>query len=63
MRLVNFDESNISTTLQLITIGTNLNITNRFELDKGQREQFYDYFTTCRRINFRTSNSKSFSCF
>ena len=48
----NFDESNISTTLQLITVGTNLNITNRFELDKGQREQFYDYSRLVRRINF-----------
>ena len=52
MKFVNFDESNISTTLQLITVGTNLNITNRFELDKGQREQFYDYSRLVRRINF-----------
>ena len=48
----NFDESNISTTLQLITVGNNLNITNRFELDKGQREQFYDYSRLVRRVNF-----------
>ena len=33
--IVNFSESSISTTLQLITVGSYLNITNRFELDKG----------------------------
>ena len=33
----NFDESNISTTLQLITVGNYLNITNRYELDKGSK--------------------------
>ena len=48
----NFEESVISTTLQLITVGNNLNITNRFELDKGQREQFYDYSRLVRRVNF-----------
>ena len=29
-----------------------MNITNRFELDKGQREQFYDYSRLVRRVNF-----------
>ena len=54
----NFDESNISTTLQLITVGNNLNITNRFELDKGQREQFYDYSRLVRRVNFPPATRK-----
>ena len=48
----NFQESNISTTLQLITVGNNLNITNRFELDNGHREQFSDYSRIVRRVNF-----------
>ena len=48
----NFDESNISTILSLITLGNNLDITNRFQLDKGQREQFYDYSRLVRRVNF-----------
>ena len=54
----NFDESNISTLLQLITVGNNLNITNRFELDKGQREQFYDYSRLVRRVNFPPATRK-----
>ena len=54
----NFDESNISTTLQLITVGNNLNITNRYELDKGQREQFYDYSRIVRRVNFTPATRK-----
>ena len=48
----NFDESGISTILSTITVGNNLDITNRFELDKGQREQFYDYSRLVRRVNF-----------
>ena len=54
----NFDESNISTTLQVITVGNYLNITNRFELDKGQREQFYDYSRIVRRVNFPPATRK-----
>ena len=56
--IVNFDESSISTTLQLITIGTNLNITNRFELDKGHREQFSDISRLVRRTNFAPPTRK-----
>ena len=54
----NFDESNISTTLQLITVGSYLNITNRYRLDKGQREQFYDYSRIVRRVNFPPATRK-----
>ena len=58
----NFEESNISTTLQLITVGNYLNITNRYELDKGQREQFYDYSRIVRRVNFPPATRKSSNC-
>ena len=54
----NFEESNITTTLQLITVGNNINITNRYELDKGQREQFYDYSRLVRRTNFPPATRK-----
>ena len=54
----NFQESNISTTLQLITVGNYLNITSRYELDKGQREQFYDYSRIVRRVNFPPATRK-----
>ena len=56
--VVNFDESKISTTLQVITEGGSLNITNIFDLDKGQRDQFYDYSRLVRRSNFCSTNKK-----
>ncbi|MBU46044.1 MAG: hypothetical protein CMD28_01310 [Flavobacteriales bacterium] len=49
--IITFDESNISTTLQNVTLGNYLNITNRYTLDKGQREQFYDYSRLVRKRN------------
>jgi hypothetical protein len=49
---VTFEESNIVTNIQVITVGNYLNITNRFELDKGQREQYYDYSRLVRKLNF-----------
>ena len=56
--VVNFDESKISTTLQEITEGGSLNITNIFDLDKGQRDQFYDYSRLVRRSNFAAPTRK-----
>ena len=38
-----FQESNTSATLQSITLGKYKDVTNSFTLDKGQREQYYDY--------------------
>ena len=35
-----------------------MNITNRYELDKGQREQFYDYSRIVRRVNFPPATRK-----
>ena len=49
--LVTFEESNIKSTIQSITLGNYTNITSRYELDKGQREQFYDYSRLVRRRN------------
>jgi hypothetical protein len=49
---VTFEESNIVTNIQNITLGNYLNITNRFDLDKGQKEQYYDYSKIVRKINF-----------
>ena len=56
--VVNFNESNISTTLQLITAGNALNVTNIFKLDKGQRDQFYDYSRLVRKQNFSPPSRK-----
>lgn len=41
--VVSFSESNISTNIRGITPGSYKNITNSFRLDKGQREEYYDY--------------------
>jgi hypothetical protein len=41
--LVTFSESNIQSSIQAITSGSYLNITDRYSLDKGQKEQYYDY--------------------
>jgi len=40
---VSFEESNINTTISSITLGTYKNITTKFTLDKGQKDQYYDY--------------------
>lgn len=49
---VTFEESNIVSNIQQVTVGNYLNITNRYDLDKGQREQYYDYSRIVRKINF-----------
>ena len=50
-----FDESNIQTTIENINSQSNdgkyIDITNSFYLDKGQREQYYDYSRIVRRVN------------
>ena len=40
---VTFEESNITSSIQSITVGSYLDVTSRFTLDKGQKEQYYDY--------------------
>ena len=47
--LIRFEESNIETTVQAITLGNNTNITEKYSLDKGQREQYYDYSRIVRK--------------
>ena len=56
--IVNFGESNLSSTLQDITFGNNLNITNNYSLDKGQREEFYDISRIVRKSNFPAPSRK-----
>ena len=47
--LITFQESNIETTVQAITLGNNINVTQKYSLDKGQREQYYDYSRIVRK--------------
>ena len=46
---VSFEESNIDTTINQIVLGKYQNITNKFILDKGQKDQYYDYSKLIRR--------------
>jgi hypothetical protein len=46
---VTFSESDITTTISSITLGKYSNITTKFTLDKGQKEQYYDYSRIVRR--------------
>jgi len=47
---VTFAESNITSTIQGITSGQYLNIIDRYNLDKGQKEQYYDYSRIVRKL-------------
>ena len=40
---VTFEESKIISNIQVITLGSYLDISKRFSLDKGQKDQYYDY--------------------
>ena len=40
---VTFEESNIITEIETITLGSYKNVTQLYKLDKGQKEQYYDY--------------------
>ena len=46
---VSFDESNIIALVQSITNGVYKNITESFNLDKGQKDEYYDYSKLVRR--------------
>jgi hypothetical protein len=55
---VTFEESSIISNIQIITLGNYLNVTNKFDLDKGQREQYYDYSRIVRKLNFSEPTRK-----
>jgi hypothetical protein len=46
-----FEESGIITNLQNITQGSYLDVTNNFTLDKGQKDQYYDYSKIVRKTD------------
>jgi len=48
---VTFQESNIVTEIESITLGSYKDITQLFKLDKGQRDEFYDYARIVRNKN------------
>ena len=48
---VRFEESNITTEIEAITPGKYKDITNSYRLDKGQKDQYYDYSRIVRNKN------------
>lgn len=52
--IVTFEESKLSLSVQSIIAGVYINRTNDFTLDKGQKDQFYDYSKIVR--NFGTNS-------
>ena len=48
---ITFEESNITSNIESISIGKFKNITNSFTLDKGQKDQYYDYSKLIRNKN------------
>ena len=47
--VASFEESNIVSTVQNVNSGNYQNITSKFKLDKGSKEQFYDYSKLVRK--------------
>ena len=48
---VTFEESNITTEIEAITPGKYKDVTNSYRLDKGQKDQYYDYSKIVRNKN------------
>jgi len=48
---VKFEESKITTNIESITLGSYQDITKSFNLDKGQKDEFYDYSRLVRKDN------------
>ena len=48
---VTFEESNITTEVETITLGSYKDVTDLFKLNKGQKDQYYDYSKIVRNKN------------
>ena len=55
---VDFEESNILSQIEAITLGKYKDITNSYTLDKGQKEQYYDYGKLIRNKESSIPNKK-----
>ena len=55
---VTFKDSNITTDIELITLGKYKDVTNTYNLDKGQKEQYYDYSKIIRNKNTAEPSKK-----
>ena len=50
--LVKFEESNLTSIVQIVDNGNFQDVTQEYTLDKGQREQFYDYGRIVKKSNY-----------
>ena len=53
-----FDESKLNTEIELITLGNYKNITDNFNLDKGQKSEYYDFSKIVRRKGTEEPSSR-----
>jgi hypothetical protein len=53
-----FEESNISTEVEQITIGSYKDITSNYILDEGQKDQYYDYSRLIRKKNIAEPSNR-----
>lgn len=56
--LVKFEESDITTTIEGISNGSYKNITSSFKLNRGQKNQYYDYSRIVRNKNIQEPSRK-----
>ena len=56
--VINFEESKISTSVLNVVPGVYINKTNDFTLDKGQKDQYYDYSKIVRNIGSNSPAKK-----
>ena len=56
--VASFQESGITSPIVNVLLGNYLNISDGFTLDKGQKEQFYDYSRIVRRGDFLSPNRR-----
>ncbi|MBV22781.1 MAG: hypothetical protein CMA53_01600, partial [Euryarchaeota archaeon] len=56
--LVEFEESGIKSNIESIDIGKYKDITNSFTLDKGQKDEFYDYSRLIRNRNVSSPSAQ-----
>ncbi len=52
-----FNESNVETTIETITIGNKKDLTNSYKLDKGQNPEYYDYSSIVRNKGVSSPSS------
>jgi hypothetical protein len=58
-----FEESNINTTVELIQNGSYKDVTSSFSLNRGQKNQYYDYSRIVRNKNVQEPSRKIFVVF